>query len=184
MVSRGGALPGYYMVRINCHTCHLYMWHIALSWWTPIMGELLYSIWLVKKWSLYWISKYLSKACNNTTKWRRWIRTCASSTRFSILINGSPHGFFQAQRGLRQGGPLSPFLFVLVGEALCWMIEAASSMELIKGFKPARFVSVVNLLQFADESLIFCGAEEQTVNVKTILLCFEVVYGLKVKFFS
>lgn len=126
----------------------------------------------------------MSKACNNTTKWRRWIRTCASSTRFSILINGSPHGFFQAQRGLRQGGPLSPFLFVLVGEALCWMTEAASSMELIKGFKPARFVSVVNLLQFADESLIFCGAEEQTVNVKTILLCFEVVYGLKVKFFS
>ena len=45
-------------------------------------------------------------------KWRRWIKECTASACFSILINGSLKGFFHAQRGLRQGDTLSPFLLV------------------------------------------------------------------------
>uniref|UniRef100_A0A7N2KWC1 K Homology domain-containing protein n=1 Tax=Quercus lobata TaxID=97700 RepID=A0A7N2KWC1_QUELO len=54
-------------------------------------------------------------------KWRQLIFFCLSTTRFSILINGSPCGFFGSSRGLRQGDPLSP-LFVLVMEALGRML--------------------------------------------------------------
>ena len=44
-------------------------------------------------------------------KWTGWIRWCISTTSFSVLINGSPAGFFQSTRGLRQGDPISPCLF-------------------------------------------------------------------------
>ena len=51
-------------------------------------------------------------------KWAGWIRWCISTASFSVLINGSPTGFFQSTRGLRQGDPISPYLFVLGMEAL------------------------------------------------------------------
>uniref|UniRef100_A0A2N9IH31 Reverse transcriptase domain-containing protein n=1 Tax=Fagus sylvatica TaxID=28930 RepID=A0A2N9IH31_FAGSY len=61
---------------------------------------------------------YLLERCGFPLKWRRWISYCISTVRFSILINGSPEGFFGSSRGIRQGDSLSPLLFVLVMEAL------------------------------------------------------------------
>ena len=63
-------------------------------------------------------------------KWRSWIKECLSSAYFSILINGSPKGFFPAQKGMRQGDPLSPFLFVIVAEALSKIVAEGE-----KGFE-------------------------------------------------
>ena len=59
-------------------------------------------------------------------KWVNWIEWCISTATFSVLVNGSPTGFFGSSRGLRQGDPLSSYLFVLGMEALSLMIDKAA----------------------------------------------------------
>ena len=60
--------------------------------------------------------------------WKPWMRECISYTSFSVLVNGSPSRLFRASRGLRQGDPLSPFLFTLVIEALGSLLSKAKDM--------------------------------------------------------
>ncbi|GJT45806.1 putative RNA-directed DNA polymerase, eukaryota, reverse transcriptase zinc-binding domain protein [Tanacetum coccineum] len=69
------------------------------------------------------------------SKWRSWIRACLHSSRASILINGSPTSEFSIKRGLRQGDPLSPFLFILIMEGLHCAMSNAVSSGLIRGIK-------------------------------------------------
>lgn len=103
---------------------------------------------------------YMLRRMGFGVKWRRLIQECISSAKFSILINGAPHGFFSAKRGFCRGDPLSLFLFTIVGEALSGMITAAREANLLKGFKPMQNASMVTQLQFADDTIIFCDAKE------------------------
>jgi hypothetical protein len=57
---------------------------------------------------------YLLHHCGFGEKWRAWIQFCISTVRFSVLVNGTPSGFFNSSRGLQQGDPLS-FFFVCGG---------------------------------------------------------------------
>ena len=67
-------------------------------------------------------------------KWRGWIKACVTSVRFSILVNGSPEGFFGRSRGLRQGDPLSSLLFLLIMEVLSKILNKTKENNLIRGF--------------------------------------------------
>jgi hypothetical protein len=122
---------------------------------------------------------YMLRRCGFGEKWCTWIAHCISSVRFSVLINGFPYGFFSSSRGLRQGDPLSPLLFVFVMEALSRMISAAVNGGLLEGFKvgDANF----SHLLFADDTLIFCSARSsQLRNLRSLFLLFEAASGLKV----
>lgn len=72
---------------------------------------------------------------NFSLKWRLWIKGCLKSTTISVLVNGSPTVEFPMQRGLRQGNPLSPFLFLIVVEALSVMRAKACSQGIYRGLK-------------------------------------------------
>jgi hypothetical protein len=89
------------------------------------------------------------------SSWLIWIKLCISSSSFSILLNGSPFGLFTPKRGLRQGDPLSPFLFILGSEVLSHLLFREEAVGNIKGLKISRQTSTIHHLLFADDLLIF-----------------------------
>lgn len=122
---------------------------------------------------------YFLRRCGFWERWISWIRHCIFTVCFSVLVNGAPEGFFNSCRGLRQGDPLSPFLFVIVMDALSRMFSAAVDGGLLSGFS----VGGVNIsyLLFADDTLLFCEPDRGHIQyLRALLLCFEAVVGLKV----
>lgn len=97
--------------------------------------------------------------------WIKWIMSCISLTRFSVLVNGSPCGFFHSSRGLRQGDPLSPFLFILLAETLRWAIRAARVSGLWRGIKIQNFDQRISHCLFADDTLLFGGASLKEARI-------------------
>ncbi|RVW27576.1 hypothetical protein CK203_097514 [Vitis vinifera] len=75
-------------------------------------------------------------------RWIKWIEWCISTVRYSILINGSPSGFFQSSRGLRQGDPLSPYLVVIVMEMTPWCFVRSYLSWLLMWFEACSELKV------------------------------------------
>lgn len=90
------------------------------------------------------------------TLWRDWIKACTMNVAASILVNGAPSVPFKLHRGLRQGDPLSPFLFDLVVETLSLLIQKASSMKLWEGVEVGNGELKITHLQYADDTILFC----------------------------
>ena len=63
----------------------------------------------------------------------RWIMSCITTVSFFVLINGAASPFFHAERGLRQGYPLSPLLFLLVAEGLSHLLKKAHREGRVSG---------------------------------------------------
>ena len=71
-------------------------------------------------------------------KWVKLIMECISTVSYSILVNGEPKGDIKPSRGIRQGDPLSPYLFLLCSKGLNRMLQAAAREDEIKGFSLCR----------------------------------------------
>nr|GEY55029.1 putative RNA-directed DNA polymerase, eukaryota, reverse transcriptase zinc-binding domain protein [Tanacetum cinerariifolium] len=113
--------------------------------------------------------------------WIKWILGCLHSTSSSILINGSPTREFNIQRGLRQGDPLSPFLFIIAMEGLHVAMEDVIVAGLYKGFKINTFN--ISHLFFADDALFIGDWSKNNIkSLALILECFHQVSGLKINF--
>lgn len=98
-------------------------------------------------------------------KWLRSIKFSISTVKYSVLVNREPMGFFFPKKGIMQGDPLSPFLFILAMEGLSKMLEKAGEMQWIKGFKVGSNIGnsvTVSHLLYADDTLIFCEADKSS----------------------
>ncbi|KAJ0568314.1 putative RNA-directed DNA polymerase [Helianthus annuus] len=118
---------------------------------------------------------------NFPVKWRKWIMATLDSARASVLVNGSPTMEFKYARGLRQGDPLSPFLFVIAMEALTGIMKKAISEGIFEGLRCTNDGPLLSHLIYADD-VIFLGKWSfgNALNLRRILRCFFLVSGLKV----
>ena len=80
--------------------------------------------------------------------------SCVTSASFSILINGQPSQLFGASRGLRQGDPLSPYLFIIMAEGLGRFIKYQVSQNAIQGWRWGNGLPSLSHLQFVDDSAL------------------------------
>ncbi|GJV23353.1 RNA-directed DNA polymerase, eukaryota [Tanacetum coccineum] len=113
-------------------------------------------------------------------KWCQWIHSCLRSSRGSILVNGSPTGEFQFFKGLKQGDPLSPFLFILVMEGLHVSFQRVVDAGMFKGIMLNNSTCVSHLF-YADDA-IFMGQWTQA-NIDIIirvLKVFHIASGLRI----
>ena len=103
-------------------------------------------------------------------KWRDWIFKCMSSVVYSFNLNGEKRGIVTPTRGIRQGDPLSPYIFLLVSEGLSRLLSSAMVRQEISGLKIAKHSPALSHLFFADDTLIFCKAnKEEAAKVMKLL---------------
>ncbi|XP_071741224.1 uncharacterized mitochondrial protein AtMg01250-like [Rutidosis leptorrhynchoides] len=116
-------------------------------------------------------------------RWRQWIFACLSSTSISILVKGSPTKEFALQKGVRQGDPLSPYLFMMVAEVLNHLTKSAVLHNRFSGIPIGRGDLHVTHLQYVDDTLFFGEWNRRNAqNLTKILKCFESTSGLKINF--
>lgn len=105
------------------------------------------------------------------SKFKLLIFQCVSSLRVRMLLNGSIFGNIPVERGIKQGDPLSPFLFVIFLEVLSRMINKMENEGDIQGIKVTRIAPSITHLFFADDILIFCKASP--IQASKALSCLE-----------
>ena len=114
-------------------------------------------------------------------KWIGWIMECIKSVSYSILVNGEPKGHIVPTRGIRQGDPLSPYLFLLCSEGLNGLIQHAVDNKHIEGVSLCKNGPKISHLLFADDSLLFCRARMGDVEkIQEILGKYERASGQKI----
>lgn len=105
-------------------------------------------------------------------RWRKWMKNCLSTANFSILINGRPRGKFFVKRGLRQRDPLSPFLFILMGDSLSRTIHFCCERRFILNNPIGRVGVVSPIFNYVDDTLIFCQHSDGNLERWWMLLVF------------
>ncbi|XP_058749172.1 uncharacterized protein LOC131622119 [Vicia villosa] len=117
--------------------------------------------------------------------WVRWMMMCVTSVNYSVLVNADNVGPIQPGRGLRQGDPLSPYLFILITEGLSALIRGVVARGDIHGVQICRGAPSVSHLLFTDDCFLFCRANITEVhNIMEILNLYVAASGQDINLFK
>lgn len=113
--------------------------------------------------------------------WIHLILECVNSVSYCINHGEKEMGPIFPSRGLRQGDPLSPYLFILCAEGLSALLRKFESQRLIQGIKVCKRAPSVSHLLFADDSYLFCKeSEQEAMRMNDVLQTFEEASGQRV----
>ncbi|XP_075636868.1 uncharacterized protein LOC142609128 [Castanea sativa] len=103
-----------------------------------------------------------------SSRWVDLIMACVGSASYQVLVNGVPRGNIWPTREIRQGDPLSPYLFLICSEALNQQLQHAARFGLIRGFSLCRNGPRINHLFFDDDTLLFCRASRGDLEAELV----------------
>eukprot|EP00253_Pinus_taeda_P008428 PITA_08428 len=130
--------------------------------------------------------KYLEavlKAFGFCNTWIKWIMALIKSPRYSILVNGAPSTPFAPSRGIRQGDPLSPFLFIILMEGLSQTIAKKKAEGKTKGLQPIRSLPATKHQQFVDDTMLHgTPTVKEAAAYRETLDLFSPASGMEINF--
>ena len=114
-------------------------------------------------------------------KWVELVMHCINSVSYSILVNGAAYGNITPTRDLRQGDPISPYIFLLCADGFSSFIHDAAKNHKISEVSICKGCPKITHLFFTDDSLLFCKANSQECqNLVNILQLYEATSGQKI----
>jgi len=99
--------------------------------------------------------------------WISWNLQCISTVSYSFLLNSSAQGAVTPETWLRQGNPLSPYMFIICSEVLSGLCRKAQQNDALSGLRVSKGSPRVNHLLFADDTMFFCRSDPK--SCKTLL---------------
>ncbi|KAM2052668.1 hypothetical protein FF1_002420 [Malus domestica] len=113
--------------------------------------------------------------------WVNIVMCCVSSVQFSVHLNGQPGKSFKPLRGLRQGDPLSPYLFLIVSEVISRLLKRATDIQFLDGIQINANCHRLTHLLFTDDTLVFLKATPDNCrNLSSLLKAYYKASGQQV----
>lgn len=123
-----------------------------------------------------------SSRSNLCDKWMDWMEACVFQGQVLDPVNGSPTKEFRLQKGLRQGDPLAPFLFLIVAEGLGGLTRRVVELGKFTRYSFHQSSSISHLQYVVDTLLVGKTSYDNLWTLKIVLRSFKMVSGLKINF--